>query len=425
MRKSHRFSLALGYMFSRISILLMLCTHVICSAAWGQELQWREVLAEPPQSVITHLAVSGESYYGLSSRNVLYRSSNGISWDTLQTSIQGGTSDLHIGLEGTIYVAARDGLYRSDDSGQTWSNIFPTSNFPFSAILAQDTSFVLAGHHNLQRILRSDGHTQNWDVVFDTGELGRINVFQTDREHRLYVGLTVGITEPMQGAIYRSADRGLSWTNLFETTTIETLAVKGDGVLYAGTQTSPGGVWRSQDDGDTWIPTSFSGPPTALATTSGGSLFVGTLFDGVWHSVDQGETWDQIGFSGQPIEDMVLGTDRHLYVAAGGLYRTEDVVTTATEAYSENEKSAVSLLASYPNPFTTSTTIAYTLSEGSRVEIRVFDVLGREVKMLVRGYQSPGTRSIVFPADGLPSGMYLYRLEAGGSIQTGTIQLIN
>lgn len=138
-----------------------------------------------------------------------------------------------------------------------------------------------------------------------------------------------------------------------------------------------------------------------------------------WSVPDEGKI-RRANLDGTGVEDVVSG----LVVPTSIALSFAGEVSTAVEA-EEVSLQSIGTISTYPNPFSSSTTISYTLSEGSRVDIRVFDVLGREVKTLVRGYQSPGTQSVVFTGDGLPSGMYLYRLEVGGIIQTGAIQLIN
>lgn len=67
----------------------------------------------------------------------------------------------------------------------------------------------------------------------------------------------------------------------------------------------------------------------------------------------------------------------------------------------------------FPNPFNPSTKINYQLPVAEKVRLTIFDILGREVKMILDSYQLPGYYEISFDANGLPSGVYLYKLEAG------------
>ncbi|MBA4311116.1 MAG: hypothetical protein C0417_00650 [Chlorobiaceae bacterium] len=66
----------------------------------------------------------------------------------------------------------------------------------------------------------------------------------------------------------------------------------------------------------------------------------------------------------------------------------------------------------YPNPFNPSTTISYQLPMRSHVTLRVFDLLGREVAMLVNSIEEPGYKTVKFNANGLPGGVYYYRIQA-------------
>jgi hypothetical protein len=72
----------------------------------------------------------------------------------------------------------------------------------------------------------------------------------------------------------------------------------------------------------------------------------------------------------------------------------------------------------YPNPFNTSTTITFGLSGSSHVRLTVYDVLGREVSVLVNETREAGVHEVRFDCSNLASGVYLYRIEAERFVQT-------
>lgn len=82
------------------------------------------------------------------------------------------------------------------------------------------------------------------------------------------------------------------------------------------------------------------------------------------------------------------------------------------------------LLENFPNPFNPQTMIRFSLPEDTKVTLKVFNVLGQEVARLVDGGLSAGMHQVAFDATRLPSGMYLYKLEAGTSTLTNRMLLI-
>jgi len=78
----------------------------------------------------------------------------------------------------------------------------------------------------------------------------------------------------------------------------------------------------------------------------------------------------------------------------------------------------------YPNPFNPSTVITYQLPQNSDVKLDVFDMLGRKVATLVNGPVSAGTHEIRFNANGLASGIYIYRLQMGSEVVMRRMSLV-
>jgi hypothetical protein len=83
------------------------------------------------------------------------------------------------------------------------------------------------------------------------------------------------------------------------------------------------------------------------------------------------------------------------------------------------------LLQNYPNPFNPRTMITFTLPRTSRVTLRVYDLLGREIAALVDGESlAAGTHDVSFDASHLSSGVYFYRLQADGIARTRQMVLV-
>ena len=76
------------------------------------------------------------------------------------------------------------------------------------------------------------------------------------------------------------------------------------------------------------------------------------------------------------------------------------------------------LFQNFPNPFNPATSISYQLKTSSHVELKIYDLLGREIKTLVNEVKPTGIYSEKFDASNLTSGIYLYRLKSGTFVET-------
>jgi len=97
---------------------------------------------------------------------------------------------------------------------------------------------------------------------------------------------------------------------------------------------------------------------------------------------------------------------------------------TDVELYSYEIPTEYSLEQNYPNPFNPSTKIEYRIPEQSFVQLKVFDILGNEVATLVNEEQSSGTYRADFIGNDLTSGIYFYKIKAGGFIETKKMILL-
>jgi hypothetical protein len=107
-------------------------------------------------------------------------------------------------------------------------------------------------------------------------------------------------------------------------------------------------------------------------------------------------------------------TDEEQAVLGTLVTRSMDFLLNGVDAAPEISSPAFTLEQNYPNPVTSQTKIGYTLSERSPVTLTVHDLLGREVSRLVNATQDAGTYTVNFDGSNLPSGSYIYTLNACG-----------
>jgi hypothetical protein len=102
---------------------------------------------------------------------------------------------------------------------------------------------------------------------------------------------------------------------------------------------------------------------------------------------------------------------------------------TEVEKIKINIPDKLFLYQNYPNPFNSSTRIKYMIpsvgiSLMKSLQLKIYDILGREVATLADGIQKPGEHTVSFEASGLSSGVYFYRLKTGSFVTQKSMLLI-
>ncbi len=120
------------------------------------------------------------------------------------------------------------------------------------------------------------------------------------------------------------------------------------------------------------------------------------------------------------IANLFLQEFKARYIEAGG----SDDIELGVKQISENIPATFGLSQNYPNPFNPTTTIRFGVRSSGFVVLKVYDVLGREVRTVIGRNERPGTYEVRFDATGLPSGVYFYRLTAGGNTFTKKMLLL-
>jgi hypothetical protein len=108
---------------------------------------------------------------------------------------------------------------------------------------------------------------------------------------------------------------------------------------------------------------------------------------------------------------------------AGNVEQAKLSAETSTMVLSVSDGSSIpyqfNLSQNYPNPFNPATTIKYTIAEASKVTLTIYDILGRELTVLVDEVQTAGHKQVVWDASSYPSGVYFYRIMAVGENKSG------
>ncbi len=238
--------------------------------------------------------------------------------------------------------------------------------------------------------------------------------------------------------VYRSTDGGSTWSapgNNFGGYYVTSLASI-ENLLFAGV--ASGGVYRSTDEGASW--TACNNGLTDLwvrsLTSDGVHLFAGTRSGGVYLSEDQGLHWKAAngGITAKTVDEVssqieVYSLNANCYtlfagVSGGGIFRGEINNMITEPPAGSRTTGGIVLAQNFPNPFNLATTIWYYVPAASDVKMRLYDILGREVRTLEESPHGMGWDSLTFDAEGLASGIYVYRLQAGDFIEAKRLLLL-
>jgi hypothetical protein len=143
--------------------------------------------------------------------------------------------------------------------------------------------------------------------------------------------------------------------------------------------------------------------------------------NGIKRSTDGGTTWTVMttgGISAISHLDVYKAANNVIFgyaVAGDGscLRLRDSVLFLGVNNNNNNVPSEYALEQNFPNPFNPSTTIRYALPGSSNVTLKIYDMLGNEVRTVVNEFKHAGTYSVNFDASSLSSGVYFYKIVAG------------
>jgi photosystem II stability/assembly factor-like uncharacterized protein len=348
-----------------------------------------------------------------------FRSANGgLTWQVMDVPV---ASALALGRNGEVFAGTEGGaIYCSTDGGITWNQRGrKPADFRITTLAVNANGYIFATCTDetgfpYDLFIRSTDGGATWLTREASWVQGPAQTIIVDLVGQIFVGT-------WSKGIYRSGDNGDSWTQFLPGHGIDSFAENSSGDIFAG---GSRGVFLSRDRGITWnyvmIPTLDLGDDVhALCVNAEGHIFAGTS-RALFRSGDNGNTWEMLqnGLTSPVIYSLAI--DPEAYLIAGtssGLLRSVSPVVTSLPGL-------IQLHQNFPNPFNSSTTIGFFLPRASYVTLKVFDLLGKEIALLVAEETKFGEHTIRWNAAAVPSGVYFYRLSAVKFSQTNKMILV-
>ncbi|MEP7234965.1 MAG: T9SS type A sorting domain-containing protein [Ignavibacteriota bacterium] len=397
--------------------------------------------------VITAIDVkqSGEIFAASSLEGVFRSTDHGITWD--QTIL--GMKDQHIfslaiHQNGDLYAGSENIIYKSTNAGLTW-NVLNT-NFPVKS--GNVTSLVVSSQGNIIAGIDKAGVYWSTDIGTTWSEKAsgltatRINALVSTPSGKVFAGTEKGVffLDIIPSATWLNFDQGLTATNVLA------LCRDQSGRIFAGTDVS--GVFSSLQTFNIAYPGGSLNAPL-LSKPSNNSSNDADSVKLEWNSVPNAKSYQISLSSSQDFSALVGGwnyvTDTtfvYKYVGAkttlywrvqaigdNGASLLSEVwsfTMNATSDVSELNSSRLftSLGTNYPNPFSASTTIPFTIGEKGNVTIEVFDPLGQICAIIANGIYEQGNYEAKFNGEQFSEGTYFVRLRTEKQSFTKVLELI-
>jgi len=405
------------------AICLALVIGLLCPFASAQWVQ-----TNGPNGVdIRCVARSGPNLFaGTYGSGVYLSTNNGASWTAVNTGLEPYTYINTLVVDGAhLCAGAVGGIFVSTNNGTSWSAATGMTGRNVHAFVVSGAN-LFAGTWD-GGVFVSTNNGTSWTAV-NIGSPMLIVCSLAASGTNVFVGLDEG------AGVFRSTNNGTSWTQAgLAGRNPWSLAVSGT-YLFAGTNE---GLFLSTDNGTGWtavnsgVPVDAHGvyPFVFALAVSGTNVFAAVFGDGVFLSTNNGISWAAVnkGLPDKYIHN--LGVDEvNLYTGSNGigvwLRPLSEMIITSVSEPSYELPTIFSLQQNYPNPFNPSTTIRYELPHASQVSLTVYDVLGRQVSVLVNDRREAGVHEVQFDGSMLASGVYFYRLQAGDFVQTKRLLLL-
>jgi len=378
-------------------------------------------------------------YGGCQDNNKQTSTNNGLAW-LQRTTGDGGYTVVDPVNTNFVYGQYVNGsIQRSANFGVSFTNITPSGS---SGGLFYNPYEMAPGDHNtvvfgradvwkttaVQTASTSSGWTQIATTAIISGSVSSIGISKNNAD-KIYIGTS-------NGKIHVTTNNGVNWTSTTGFPYVSDLWVdfNDDEICYAtfGGVNPATHVLKTTNGGTNWFTITSNLPNIGVNSIVKRQalpqmLFVGTDV-GVFQSTNEGADWVvfNTGFPNVEVYDLKYKEGPKILMAAthGRGCFTFDISTIVNINNINGTPDKFTLSQNYPNPFNPVTKVEFGISKLGFVSLKVYDVLGNEVKTLVNENKPAGIYEAEFDGSNLSSGVYFYRLSADEFVETKSMLLV-
>ena len=360
----------------------------------------------------------------------------GLTWEILSGS-PGGRLCFATGTRGNCIGG--NPSYLTLDGGQNWIPFSADSltNVAYACRVGQ-TDTLIAGDTRSPYIFRSTNGGKKWSsftwqkINYPIVGMSTITFAPDNKTGYIFGDMIPGVPnfDSIAALCIKTTDAGNTWKEIYtgiKSNIYSSFALSPSIVLVGGDQ---GDIYRTEDGGNTWkrIQTNTTQNFRIESIDFAGAigLFVGAQGSGaiILQSNDSGRTWINVPNDFKSLYSIKFSPFQEIPIAvatgsSGIIVRTNGFSSVHQNLSFPLEVQVV------PEPFTTKTILSYSIPKAASVDVKLYDILGKEVYHISSdGIQNAGAHSIEISGEHLPGGVYYFILTAGSFNGMGKVTKI-
>lgn len=316
-------------------------------------------------------------YAGIDGGRIAKTTNCGANWTVYETGCYDHNHGMAFPSVDTGYAVTKYGFYlKTTNGGVNWVNSGQRMNHGYGDIcFVNNTTGFAAGdsiNANLGLISVTHNGGESWNII----RIDSVGFFYDACIAAPTIWFAAGAQYfPSKGVILRSTNEGVSWNKTYFPSNISAITFPSSMIGYAS---SYGGlIFKTTNAGDSWFPT---------------ECIANDALDGLFFTNEN--TGYGVGYGGRLIKTTTGG---------GNFIGIQPINSTLPKEFKLSQN--------YPNPFNPNTKIKFQLVKSDHAKLVIYDVLGREISVLVNEELKAGNYEVNWNAINYPSGVYFYRIE--------------